>query len=333
LYFNINLRITIGSRVRFERCQSIHIEKSVQELTSTAKIELPREFRNAVNESGQSVELQGKSILDYIKRKDSIKIAFGYDGDYFTEFQGYIDKIGADIPLILECQDEMFQLKQSPKVTKSIKSEKLIDILNAVVPEKYTIVCDGDYKIGKWVIQNATAYEVLEELKEKAGIRAWFSNPETLNVGMLVDFKPQSTHKLNFSQNIRRGSDIKFERKESKPLFLTVESKQKTGEVIQVTAGEKGGNEKNVKLWPNMTKSELQTWAQKQLESSSFDGFEGTVDTWCYPRIQPGDSVDLARPFYPDRHQDGKYFVEAVTIDVNGADGIKRANKLSYKLD
>lgn len=332
LYHNISIKITIADNLEFRVCQSIHIESSVQVLSNTAKIELPREFRNAVDEVGKTVNISGRSILDFMKRGDAIKIEFGYDGDLQNEFEGYITSVGAEMPLLLECEDEMFQLKKAPRITKFIKSGKLLDILKAVLPAKYSIECNADYSIGKWLIQDATPYNVLEELREKAGIRAYFKNPTTLAVGMIVDFKAETVHKFNFSENVRRGSSLKFQEKESKPIFLTVESKQANGSVLTISVGEKGGDEKKMKLWPNMTKSELQLWANKQQTSVSYNGFEGTLDSWCVPRTKPGHAAQLYRPFYKDRHQDSRYFIESVTIDVNGSEGIKRANNLSYKL-
>lgn len=332
LYHNINLRITIGDNLQFTVCQSIKIESSVQVLSNTAQLEMPREFRNAVDQAGKNVNISGKSILDFIKRGDSIKIEFGYDGDLQTEFEGYISSVGAEMPLILECEDEMFQLKKAPRITKFIKTGSLIDILKSVLPSKYKIECNAEYHIGKWLIEDATPYNVLEELREKAGIRAYFKNPTTLCVGMIVDFKAENIHKFNFSENIRRGSNLKFEQKESKPIFLTVESKQTNGKLLSISVGEKGGDEKKVKLWPNMTEKELKLWADKQQTSVSYNGFSGTLDSWCYPRTKPGDSAQLYRPYFKDRHQDGRYFIESVTIDVNGGDGIKRTNGLSYKL-
>jgi hypothetical protein len=332
LYHNISIRITIADNLEFTVCQSIHIESSVQVLANNAKIELPREFRNAVDEVGKSINIAGKSILDFMKRGDNIKIEFGYDGDLQNEFEGYITKIGAEMPLLLESEDEMFQLKKAPRITKFIKTGKLIDILKAVLPAKYKIECNGDYSIGKWLIEDATPYNVLEELRDKAGIRAYFKNPTTLCVGMIVDFKAEAVHKFNFNENVRRGSSLKFEQKESKPMFTTVESKQADGKVLSVSVGEKGGDEKTMKLWPNMTKKELELWANKQQTSVSYSGFEGSLDSWCYPRTAPGHAAQLYRPFYKDRHQDGRYFIESVTIDVNGSEGIKRTNNLSYKL-
>lgn len=331
LYHNIGLRITIADNLQFTVCKSIHIESSVQVLSNSAKIELPREFRNAIDEVGKSINIAGKSILDFIKRGDAIKIEFGYDGDLQTEFEGYITKIGAELPLLLECEDEMFQLKKAPRITKFIKSGKLIDILKAVIPANYTIESNGDYSIGKWLIEDATPYNVLEELREKAEIRAYFKNPNTLCVGKIVDFKAEAVHKFNFSENVRRGSSLKFEQKESKQLEVIVKSKQSNGQEYTYSTGVKGGGSKIISM-PGLTKEEIKIWADKTHKSLSINGFEGSLDSWCYPRTKPGDAAQLYRPYYKDRHQDGRYFIESVSIDVNGSDGIKRTNGLSYKL-
>ncbi len=331
LYFNINSKVKIGTRVSFYRCKSIQIERSVQTLINTAKIILPREYRNAVDEDGKAINIQGKSILDFIRRKDKVEISFGYDGHFSKEFVGYVTKIGADAPLEIECQDEMFMLKSAKRYSGYFKTGSVKDILKAVIPAKYDVVYDADYFIGKWKIEDATPYEVLQELKEKASIRAWFGNDVKLNVGMLVDFKPRKVHQLNFSENIRRGSDIKFERKESKSLYLTVKSLQRDGSTIEKSLGEKGENEMTIQM-PGLSKTELNDFIKKYYQSKSFDGFEGTIDTWCYPLIKEGDAVDVVRPYYEDKHQDGRYFVESVTINIDESFGIKRSLKISYKL-
>lgn len=343
LYYNISLNITIGGKLAFAVAQSIHIESSVQALSDTAKIELPRAFKQVGNQVDRPVNIADKSILDFIKRGDSIKIELGYDGRLKTEFEGYITKIGAETPLLLECEDEMFQLKKAPRITKFIKTGKLLDILKAVVPSKYTIECNGDYSVKNWLIDKANAFETLEQLREKLGIRSYFKNPTTLIVGMIASVVPKTeiekkaadekikAHEFDFSTNVRRGSTLKFERKEDHVIEVIVESEQKNGQKLQYVTGQKGGDVVN-KSMPGLTMSEMKEWAEMSLNSNYFDGFRGSFESWCYPRTRPGDAAQLYRPMYKDRHQDGRYFIEAVTIDVNGTDGIKRSNTLSYKL-
>ncbi|TGN26750.1 hypothetical protein [Empedobacter tilapiae] len=353
LYHNINIKILIVGNddqgLHFSRCTSVQIEKSVQNLTSTAKIELPREFRNVLKESdnqlNKTISIEGKSILDFIRKGDRVEIRFGYDGEYNLEFVGYITKISADTPLIIECEDEMYQLKKAKRYSGYFKSGNLKEILQAVLPEnfqkRHDLEYDADYNVGKWKIENATPYEVLQQLKEKTFIRSWFSRAEgseytkQLNIGMTADFftRDLKTHKLNFSQNIRRGSDIKFiNDKNDTKLFLTVKSKQNNGKILEGTAGEKGEIEESVEMPPNIDKATLQDMAKKLHKGRVTNRLEGSINTWCYPIVEPGDAVDIVRPFYPDKHQDGRYFVEGVTINVNASDGIKRNVKISYIL-
>lgn len=333
LYYNISIRITIGGNLQFNVCNSIQINKSVHNLTNTAVLQLPREFKNAVDIAGKPVDIHGKSILNFINKGDAIKIEFGYDDDYETEFEGYITKIGADVPLVLECEDEMYQLKKAPRVTKMIHSGKISDILKTIVPVTYVVECDADYTIGKWLVKDATPYEVLEDLKSKVGtIKAYFKDNNTLVVGSLVDFKPTTVHNFNFSENVRKGSDLKFNRLSEIKKYVTVESKQENGEILSYSIGEKGEDTETVKLTPNLTIDELKKYAKMFLNSKKTNRLEGTLDSWCYPRTQPGDVAQIYRPYYEDRHQDGKYFIEEVTIYLNGSDGIKRSNKLGYVL-
>lgn len=332
LYHNIDLKISIGKQVRFNVCESIQIKKSVETLTNTATIVLPREFRNAVSPSGKNIELAGKSILDFITKGDPIKIAFGYDQDLEVEFIGYVTNIGAEAPLQIECEDEMYKLKKADKVTKTISSGKLEDILKAVIPEQYEIICNESYHIGKWIIQKATPYEVLAELQEKVGLRFYFMDAKTLHVGMMTDFKPDAVHEFNFSKNVRRGSDLKFVINDETPKQIIVESMQKNGQKLTYTTGDPNGESKTKVVFPNLTQADLKKWGDAFLKQEKIGGLKGTLDSWCLPRTNPGDSAQITRPIYNDKHQDGTYFIKAVTIDINKDVGIKRANQLSHKL-
>ncbi len=331
LYHVIQIRVTINNNLRFEVCNSIDISTSVQVLTNTAKIKLPRAFKNA-NQKGESVDISEQSILDFIKRGDAIKIEVGYDGILEVEFEGYITDINSDVPLELTCDDEMWMLKKAPKISKSFEKGNVASMIKACLPSKYTLICNEKYEVGKWVLKSMSVYELLEELKTKVGIRAYFESPTVLRVGMIVDFVPKNTWELNFSKNIRKGNDLKFERKSDHPLEVIVSAKDAKGKMLEAKAGESGGDVTRMKLPTGVAFSELQFWADKTYQSRSFDGFKGSLNIWLEPRVKCGDSIRLLRPMYADGHQDGVYFVEESNLSVNGSTGIKRSLKLGYKL-
>jgi len=72
-YFNINIRVTIAGKIQFGSVKQIEIANSIELLTTTAKVELPREFKNT-RKDGQSFSIERKNLLELIKVGDSIHI-------------------------------------------------------------------------------------------------------------------------------------------------------------------------------------------------------------------------------------------------------------------
>ncbi|QYS89164.1 hypothetical protein [Flavobacterium davisii] len=164
-YYNINIKITIGGKLVITQVKSIEIEKSIDKFSDTAKIELPRGFRN-LKVNGTTDTIAYKSIFELINKGDTVVVEAGYNGELVKEFEGYISSVGADIPLILECEDEMYRLKKLPKVSKTFSSCKLKDIVNFLLPNYQSEVIDMD--LGKFMIDNATPFDVFERLKRIA---------------------------------------------------------------------------------------------------------------------------------------------------------------------
>ncbi len=48
-----------------------------------------------------------------LKRGDEVSVWLGYDDDLQLVFKGYILQKGFKAPLVIKCEDEMFQLKQT----------------------------------------------------------------------------------------------------------------------------------------------------------------------------------------------------------------------------
>lgn len=329
-YYNIDVRITIADKIQFNICKSIQIESTIEKLSDTAKIELPREFKNALmNDKGFSLER--KNLLEYLKIGDSITIEAGYNGDLYTEFEGYLTEIGAEIPTVLECEDEMYKLKRAKLINKSFASVTLKELLKFIAPG-YEIEA-LDMSLGKMLIERATPYKVIEKLKSDYGIRCFFKGKK-LYAGMLVDFKPQTVHQFNFKRNIRSSSDLVYKTKEGRQLFIKAESMQKGGATKKVTYefGTPGESEVTLHAPINLTQSELKDWTEKYWNSKIFDGLEGSLDSWGLPRTETGDSAQIVDPNYPTGYRDGQYFIEGVTITIDESSGFKRQNKLSFKI-
>lgn len=155
-YLNMSARVVVG-RVTFDHVESIHIEESVLELGDTAVVTLPRNYKR----------LNGRPVLDYIKAGDPVKIYAGYNGKLELEFEGYLKNAGSEIPLVLECDDQFYPLKQN-SWTKSYSSVTLKSLLAEIVTG-YQVECP-DMTLHKFQLDHASTYQVLRELQKDYGL-------------------------------------------------------------------------------------------------------------------------------------------------------------------
>ena len=327
-YYNIDVRITIGN-VQFNVVNSIEINNSVESLTDTAKITLPREFKNA-KQNNAGLSLARKNILDYIKIGDPVTIEGGYNGDLEVEFTGYVSRIHADIPLVIECEDEMWKLKRMSQINKTYSKTTLKQVLKDILPG-YEINILENRELQKYMITQATPYNVLEKLREQM-IRCFFIG-KTLHADLPFNLKSYKTHDFNMKRNVCSGSDLNFEIKEFVEKYVKYTSKEiGTSKTISVEVGKKGNDEKIVEVGFFMTKEELRKWANADYNSRYYDGYSGSFDSWAIPRTRAGDSAKIKDPNYPDGHRDGTFFIEGVQITIDGSSGYKRKNTISRKL-
>lgn len=325
LYYNMVCEVTIGD-VRFDRVGSITVSQSIKQLADTASIVVPRAF-SEVKVAGKTTSMEKRNITDYIKVDDPVNIRLGYNGQLKEEFAGYVTKIGADMPLQIECMDEMAKLKKTT-FNKVFESATLKDILRHITSGYVHEVIDN-LNIGKYTINNASAFQVLEELRKDYGLHSYFKNAK-LHVGFPISIPPRQVHRYVVNRNVRaKSNDLKFVKKDDVRLLLKAISIGRDGKRIFSEYGKKGGTQRTLHF-TEKTREELQKLAEKNYKSLSFDGYQGMLPCWGIPRTKAGDTVEITDPKYSERN--GRYLIEGVTIKFNGSDGFLRENKLGLKL-
>ncbi len=328
-YFNIDLKITIAEKYVFNVAETIHIENSTEKISDIAKVTLPREFKQ-VQESNNSISIAKKRLLDFIKVGDKIKIEAGYDGDLDTEFEGYITKIGAEIPIELECEDEMYLLKKMKPINKTFSDVSLKKFLEFIAPG-YEIKTFETH-LGKIALENITPFAALQEIKSKYPFKFFFRG-KVLNAGLSNDFDGQGKHEFNLHRNVRKGGDLKYETQEDRKYWIKAISKQKgTSKEITYEFGDKGESERTLHCPLNLNKEQVKQYAEDFIKKLRYDGYGGGFESWCYPRTKAGDSADITDPDYTDKHRDGIYYINEVITDINASDGIKRKNNITFKI-
>lgn len=326
-YLNICIRITIAEKYVFYNVESITIENSLETISDTAKVTIPRNFVQRLDTSKPSAKV---NIIDVIRLEDKIKIEAGYNDEYNTEFEGYIIGITDDTPIILDCMDEMYKLKKAERISKIFQSSDVKDILRTIAPN-YKIDTFKTFGIGKYAIENATPYEVLLDLKSKS-IRSYFKDG-VLYAGLRINLKGYEIHQFNMNRNVRReGNNLKYEQKKEDYYLKVTSNKIGTSEPVTFEIGKKGNNNKEIQLNAGWSKDDLKTFATDFHNGVINTKCTGSFDSWGLPRTRAGDTADITTPDFPDSSRNGKYIIESVKIDLNQSDGFKRTNTLGVML-
>lgn len=329
LYFNMVCRVTIG-RVQFEYVKSITINESIKRLSDTATIVIPTQYKLINKEKYKS--LIDENILDFIKVGNKVTIELGYNGNLETEFKGYVTSISADVPIRIKCEDEMFNLRKN-NFSQAFRSLTLKQLAKVIAPNyKHNLI--DNISLGKFTMNNETAYQILERLRKDYGLHSRFEN-EVFTIGFPVSFKPQTTHKLHLNRNVRaQQNDLKYVRKDDIKLLIKAISIQRNGKRIVSEFGDKAGAVRTLHFM-DKTLDELKELAEKNYKSLNFDGYQGSIPTWGLPRTKAGNTVHIIAPKLnekEDTEKSGKYLIEEVTQKFNSTDGYLRINKLSLKL-
>jgi len=315
--YNMVWNISIGKYL-LAMLDSVEITRSVEALSDTAIIILPGTAYN------KALDIESK-----INVGDKVKIELGYDDKPVTEFEGYLQSIATDDGSIkLNCEDALFlfkkSLKNSEKVNISVKSllEQLIKELNL----PYSISCDYDFSYDKFVINNATGYDVLKKIQEEA-------KPNIYLKSGVLHIHPQyseifGTSIYDFGKNIEK-SELVYKKEEDRKYLVTVESTDNTGKVIKVEAGSTGGESLNLKISGVSNETSLRKMAEEALKMRSYTGYEGSFKTWLVPYCDAGYKATIIDSDY--EYKNGSYYVIEVKT-VFSKSGGERTIKIGKKI-
>ena len=314
--YRMQFDIQIGN-YRLGMLDKVEIHKSVEQLADTAVITLPASQYN-----------QALQVEDKLKRGDGVIIKFGYkETGMVLEFEGWLQRISTDGGNIkLYCEDELFLFrKELPnEVLKNVTVEAL---LKKVVKACNVIVgvdCSYNWTYQKFVINNATGFDVLKKIQEECGADIYLD--DKLHVHPPGE-KVGKERFYNLAMNVEK-EDLVYRRAEDKKIKVVVKALMPDGTVKEVETGSTGGEKIEVKC---ATSDEASMKARGELEVKrrTFDGDEGSITGWLIPVCRPADSVTIRDRDYP--YKDGTYFVTSVTTEF-GKDGGKRKIDLGFRL-
>lgn len=298
--------------------ESITIHKSVELLADTCEIVLPAARLNKALE-----------VEEQIKRGDEVSVSIGYkEVGIKEEFKGYLQRISTDGGSIkLFCEDDLFQFRKDLP-NEELKKISLSDLLSKVVKgigKNYKVNCSYTWVYDKFVIRDATGYDVLKKVQEECGADIYLKD------GVLHIHPPGEVvgkeRFYDFAVNIEEA-ELSFKRAEDKKVKVVVKAIMPDGKVKEIEVGSTGGEKVEVKCHASDTAS-MKARGEAEVKRRTFDGYDGSITTWLIPECNPGDTASIHDGDYT--YKDGTYFVRSVTTDFSEGGG-KRKVELGYRL-
>jgi hypothetical protein len=320
--FVVTCQIAIGS-YRFSQANSVEIDNDLFNVGDTAMIKEPS-LKNSLD------------IGNKIKKGDYVTIKLGYIGlkkTYeFDEFKGFVKLVKPNVPIEIECEDAIYLMRQAncsvllkDTTLKNIVSY-LVDQTNAKWAGKYKVELDPnipDIKFSKYRISNVNAASVLQELKEKYKLVAYFRD-FTLHVQLpYFEFigKTNGDVKYSLAWNVIK-SDLAYKDGRETNIRLKAIAIKKDNKRINVEVGDPNG-EIRTKIYYNISDKEtLERVAQNDLGSFKVDALEGTITTFLIPFVRPNFAASIEDPDYNSRT--GEYVVSKVKTTFTVSGGIRR---------
>lgn len=300
---------TNGKKFRLGVLAECEIVSSVDNLVDTATIVLPEAFMNEVF-----------NIEKQIGRGSEVVIQLGYDGKLETEFVGYIQDITTnDSTLKIICEDALFVFRKGvPDIEmKPTSVKKIAEYLVQKIDQTFSVNCDLDINYEKFVIHQATGYDVLKKLQEETKANIYFDTKNRVLHIHAPYVEIGGAVRYSMQHNIEKSA-LEYKKASDKKIEVTVESTDIKGKIKKITVGTTGGDQVNFKVGP-MSNADMTKVAEAALKKSNFDGYTGTFDGWLVPFIKPTYSVVVEDSDYP--YKKGRYYVVAVKTNFSESGG------------
>ncbi len=281
--FRLTARIEIkGDRLwEFGFVNAVEITRDMEKLTTTARITMPKK-----------VKWDGSAEIP-VKRGDAVTISLGYDGELQPAFSGYVREVGFKTPVVIECEDEMFRLKQMPTVKKAYRSVTIETLLkDQGIGCRLNVM--GEQSLGAYRVTADTVASLLGKLSQQ-GIRSFFRYEDgepVLYAGVLFERGSFPSQVFKTGLNIISDQSLNQQKTDTMRLRVKAVSLMPDNKKIKVEVGDADGEHRTLHTY-NKTESELKAWAEQEVKRLKRDGLTGSFTTFGAKLVDTLDAVGL----------------------------------------
>lgn len=281
------LRLTAKIQIKserlweFEKINAVEVERDTEKLTDTCRLTLAKKMRWD----------DEKEIP--VKRGDKVTVWLGYDGKLELAFRGYVRTVTTKTPVVIECEDEMYMLKQKATVKKAYRSVTLQQLLEDQ-QTGYTVKVAGEQRLGAYRVTADTVAGLLDNLQEQ-GIRSFFRMEQgeaVLWSGVVFKKETTVSQVLESGKNIVSEENLKQVKADEQKLRVKVISMMPNNKKVTVEAGDKDGELRTIHCY-NKTEAEAKMWGEQELERLKQDGLSGSITTFGGKLIDKLDAIGV----------------------------------------
>ncbi len=311
--------ITKTKKITFHYIESAKVMTSVNVLTDTAVVTLPRKLT--------------WDIKKEIKRGDKIGIKFGYTHPC-TVFVGYVKKVNTGLPLVIEAEDEMWKLKQQVVKPQRFDSLSMKQFCDNFLADYECVV--NDFNFGEVIVSNETTVAgLLNYFKKNYPVNFFFKDGTfygTLTGSQLLNNAKSNIIKIKYGINIVK-ENLKYLNKDdiSLQIVAKVILKDNTKLEVKVPKSIDGATDVRTFFVPTAKAvKDLEAFAEQKIQEYTEAHVEGSVTLFGEPFVQKGDYLHYYNDVCSDLN-DKIFFIESVNYTC-GKGGIRQRCNLGMEV-
>ncbi|WP_417366900.1 hypothetical protein [Flavobacterium beibuense] len=304
-------------KLEMNKASEIEVESTWKELTDRGKIVLPRNVRF----------FDKYRVKDVFRKGDAVTIYFGYDNKLVKEFEGYINQVSADIPVVITVEDEMQKIKTLP-VNYSSANTTLENLLKTIIPG-YEIDALEGVKLGAVMLAKTQVGAALEKIKSEWGLYTYMRGKTVVCGKYYADESDQSAVKFHLERNCV-STALNYKNKEDIRLKIRVVSTLRNGSKLTVdNIGDPDGNERQLTFYNIEVRGELERLGKIEYNRYKQDRYDGSFTAFGIPSVRHGLKAEIQSSLYEERS--GLYYIEK-TVKTFSPDGIRQEITLGDKV-
>lgn len=315
---------TKRGRMVIRQVCDVEVHASVNRFTDTAKISLPRIAKVRGSEE--------RDLTKIVKRNDGIEVLLGYGDNLETVFKGYVKSVSTGNPMVIECENKSWELKQKMPTATIYKKFNLREFVKKEMPEY--IVNIADIELGEVRIHNNVSLAgVFDYLMQNYPLRFYFRGDKFYGVLpsiMQVKDSDVDTHRFDRGKNMV-SENLTYVLEDEININIVAKNILKDNRKIEVRVPRDGAGETRTFLVASATTiEELQAFAEEKLKEYKKDRMDGSFTAFGQPFVQKGDIVHLTDSEREECHNK-RFFVEEVNYFF-GKNGYRQKIKLGGQI-